>query len=322
MVRGYKVFSRDWKCRNKQYTCPGVFEETDGEISLCSYGMHFCKRLIDCFNYYTFSPDNKVAEVIAHGKIEEGENKCCTDKLEIVRELSWEEVLERVNLGDDNEGMSNIGHCNFGDNNVGCFNCGNKNTSNNNFGSKNTAFGNWGNRNSGQCNIGDKNTGERNQGDSNSGSYNCGHYNTGHGNAGHCNAGSFNVGHFNSGDWNMTDSSSGCFNTQEEKLIMFNRPSSWTREEWVLSQARSILMEMPMNRRMIIEDPHTSVEIWNDSLMGQKHTHLRLSTEKVPAEERMEWWRGLSEQDKHIIKSMPNFDAEIFMEITGIDVRE
>jgi len=32
------------------------------------------------------------------------------------------------------------------------------------------------------------------------------------------------------------------------------------------------------------------------------------------------WWRGLSGYEKSIIKAIPNFDKEIFKEITGIDV--
>jgi len=31
-----------------------------------------------------------------------------------------------------------------------------------------------------------------------------------------------------------------------------------------------------------------------------------------------EWWAKMSEEDKEIIKSIPNFDAGIFEEITGI----
>ena len=37
-VHGYKVFSPDWTCRDKQYTCPGKFEEK-GKLSLCNHGM-------------------------------------------------------------------------------------------------------------------------------------------------------------------------------------------------------------------------------------------------------------------------------------------
>lgn len=34
------------------------------------------------------------------------------------------------------------------------------------------------------------------------------------------------------------------------------------------------------------------------------------------------WWAGLSADDRNTIFSLPNFDAEIFKEITGIDVNE
>ena len=34
------------------------------------------------------------------------------------------------------------------------------------------------------------------------------------------------------------------------------------------------------------------------------------------------WWRGLDEEEKAIIKAIPNFDPAIFKRITGIDVEE
>lgn len=34
------------------------------------------------------------------------------------------------------------------------------------------------------------------------------------------------------------------------------------------------------------------------------------------------WWRGLNDNQKDIIKAIPNFDKAIFKEITGIDVDE
>ena len=86
IVNGYKVFNSDWTCRDKQYTCPGKFEE-DVDPDVCYRGIHFCKRAVDCFNYYKFDSDNHVAEVIAYGDVAEEGDKCCTNKLEIVRDL-------------------------------------------------------------------------------------------------------------------------------------------------------------------------------------------------------------------------------------------
>ena len=113
MIKGYKVFNPDWTCKGKQYTCPGTFEE-DVNPSVCNVGMHFCKNAADCFRYYDFDPNNHVAEVIAHGTVAEGEDKCATNKLEIVREIPWAEVLEIVNTGKACTGRCNSGNWNSG----------------------------------------------------------------------------------------------------------------------------------------------------------------------------------------------------------------
>lgn len=132
-VKGYKVFSPDWICRDKQYACPGKFEE-DVTLSVCNKGMHFCKKAADCFNYYSFDPNNKVAQVIAYGDIVEENNKCCTNKLEIVREIPWAELLELVNAGKGCTGIHNSGNWNSGDRNSGDWNSGNRNSGNLNSG--------------------------------------------------------------------------------------------------------------------------------------------------------------------------------------------
>lgn len=156
IVKGYKVFNSDWTCRDKQYTCPGTFEE-NVSLDICYQRMHFCRKAIDCFCYYTFDPSNHVAEVIAYGNIKERDNKCCTDKLKIVRELSWHEVLDVVNIGKNCTGMKNTGNRNSGNHNAGNWNSGSCNT--------------------GMYNSGDKNTGNRNSGCGNSGSWNSGDWN-------------------------------------------------------------------------------------------------------------------------------------------------
>lgn len=69
-MEGYKVFEPDWTCRGFQYEVGKTFEE-DVTPSCCNRGFHFCKELKDCFNYYPFNPDNKVAKVMALGEIDE-----------------------------------------------------------------------------------------------------------------------------------------------------------------------------------------------------------------------------------------------------------
>lgn len=64
-MEGYKVFEPDWTCRGFQYEVGKTFEE-DVTPSCCNRGFHFCKELKDCFNYYPFNPDNKVATICHH----------------------------------------------------------------------------------------------------------------------------------------------------------------------------------------------------------------------------------------------------------------
>lgn len=219
-VKGFKVFHSDWTCspngHTKQYTCPGKFEE-EGKLDVCSHGMHFCQNAADCFNYYSFNSENKVAEVIAYGNVKTAGDKLCTDKLEIVREIPWDEVLRIVNTG-----KNCTGRCNTGDYNTGNCNTGDMNT---------------GNSNTGNCNIGDRNTGDRNTGDWNTGNCNTGYYNTGYG----------NTGDYNTGDWNKSSFNAGCFNTEEQKIMLFNKPSDMTYREWMDSDARYLLNQIPKN---------------------------------------------------------------------------
>ena len=281
-VKGYKVFNPDWTCRGKQYSCPGTFEEFVSP-SVCNVGMHFCKNAADCFRYYDFNPNNHVAEVIAHGTVAEDDNKCATNKLEIVREIPWAEVLEIVNTG-----KTCTGRCNSG------------------------------NRNSGNWNSGDWNSGNRNSGDWNSGDRNSGDWNSGDWNSGNLNSGDWNSGNRNSGDWNATSFSNGCFNTVSPKIYMFNKPTDWTFEQWFNCRARRLLNE--------IDDCPLEYVYLSDMTDEEKAAHPEAETtggylrKRTTADNARKWWAGLSADDRNVILSLPNFDAAIFKEITGVDV--
>ena len=299
VVHGFKVFRSDWTCspngNTKQYTCPGKFEE-EGELVVCFHGMHFCQTAADCFNYYSFDSNNKVAEVIAYGEVQTEDDKSCTDKLEIVREIPWDEVLRIVNIG-----KNCTGRCNTGD-----WNTGNCNTGNCNTGNRNT-----GNRNTGDWNTGDRNTGNGNTGDGNTGDGNTGNRNTGNGNTGDS-----NTGDWNTGDWNKSSFNTGCFNTKEQKIRLFNKPSSMTYREWIDSDARYLLNQIPKN---VVEWVHKE-----DMTDTEKAAHPTYETTggyiKVLDESECGqlWWNALTDYQKNIIKGIPNFDADIFFQCTGI----
>ena len=223
MVKGYKVFRPDWTCdptgyNPKQYTCPGKFEE-EGELDVCGHGMHFCQTAADCFNYYSFNSENKVAEVIAYGEVLTEGDKSCTDKLEIVREIPWDEVLRIVNLGK---------------------NC------------------------TGRCNTGNRNT----------------------------------------GDWNKSSFNTGCFNTEEQKIMLFNKPSDMTYREWMNSDARYLLNRIPKNVvELVYEEDMTDEEKLANPTYETTGGYLKVLDESECGQL---WWDGLPDRQKNIIKAIPN----------------
>lgn len=97
-IKGYKVFNPDWTCRGFQYKVGETFTYNEN-IEMCGRGFHFCRKASDCFNYYEFNSRNKVAEVEAVGLTETQDNKSVTDKIRIVREIPWQELLTIVNEG-------------------------------------------------------------------------------------------------------------------------------------------------------------------------------------------------------------------------------
>ena len=244
VVHGFKVFRPDWTCdptgyNPKQYTCPGKFEE-EGELDVCGHGMHFCQTAADCFNYYSFNSENKVAEVIAYGEVRTDGDKSCTDKLEIVREIPWDEVLRIVNLGK---------------------NC------------------------TGRCNTGNRNTGNR-----------------------------------NTGDWNKSSFNTGCFNTEEQKIMLFNKPSNMTYSEWLDSDARYLLNQIPKDVvEWVYEEDMTDEEKAAHPTYETTGGYLKVLDESECGQL---WWGSLSDRRKEIIKAIPNFDAEIFFQCTGVRVDE
>ena len=281
-VRGFKVFNPDWTCRGFQYEVGKIFEE-DVEPSCCDRGFHFCENAADCFNYYSFNPDNKVAEVIAYGDIVRGDDKCCTNKIKIVREIPWQELLTIVNTG-----KSCTGLCNTGD---------------------------W---NTGNCNTGDWNTGNRNTGNWNTGNCNTGNWNTGNWNTGNRNTGDWNTGNRNTGNWNKSSFNTGCFNTEESTIMLFNKQSEWTYRDWLESNARYLLNQIQKDVvEWVYEEDMTDEEKVAYPSYKTTGGYLKILDESECAQI---WWNGLSEADRNKIKSIPNFDIEIFEQCTGIQI--
>jgi len=137
-MKAYKVFNPNWTCRDFKFEV-GKTYETEKEPKICSSGFHGCKKVADCFSYYDFDSKNKVAEVELFGTVFGKDNdKSCSNKIRIIREVSWGEMLTLANTGHRNTGHSNTGHSNTGDWNTGHRNTGDSNTGDWNTGDWNT----------------------------------------------------------------------------------------------------------------------------------------------------------------------------------------
>ena len=145
-----------------------------------------------------------------------------------------------------------------------------------------------------------------------------GRCNSGNWNSGDRNSGNCNSGNCNSGDWNATSFSNGCFNTVSPKIYMFNKPTDWTFEQWFNCRSRRLLNG--------IDDCPLEYVYLSDMTDEEKAAHPEAETtggylkERTTADNARKWWAGLSADNRKIILSLPNFDAAIFKEITGIDV--
>ena len=196
------------------------------------------------------------------------------------------------------------------DHNTGNRNAGNRNAGNRNTGSWNAGNRNTGHRNTGSWNTGDCNTGDWNTGHRNTGSWNTGDWNTGHRNTGHRNTGSWNTGDWNSGNYNT-----GFFNTKTPKKIkVFGKKCK--RKDWDKAEKPQCLFfrltiwisESEMSEHEKQDNPSFSHTGGYLKVFDYKEAFTKSVTKA-------------SKEERDMIRALPNFDADIFLEISGVDLR-
>jgi len=287
-MKAFKVFNPDWTCQGFQYEVGKTYSMKEEPI-FCGRGFHACKKVSDCFSYYSFDPKNKVAEVILSGIIigQDGD-KQVSNKIKIIKEITWEQMLVMANTGIGNSGYGNSGNINSGHNNSG-------------------------DRNSGDNNSGYGNSGDNNSGDDNSGYKNSGYKNSGDNNSGYKNSGYKNSGYKNSGDNNSGDRNSGDFNTTTPEIAnFFNKPCKL--KDWDNTKKPDFISNVNLNQWII----------WSDMSGDEKKENKDafVTDGYLKTISYKEAWKiafdSASKEDIKLLKTLPNFDADIFEEITGI----
>jgi hypothetical protein len=94
MIKGYKGFDKDLKCRNIQYEINKEYQQ-EGEIKTCQNGLHFCENPFDVFSHYPPS-DSRYCQVEGNGDIskDRDDTKIACSKLKIGAEIGLKGMIE------------------------------------------------------------------------------------------------------------------------------------------------------------------------------------------------------------------------------------
>lgn len=95
-IKGYKGFDRNLKCRGWQYRV-GETSTFNGKIKVGVSGLHFYESSTNVFEIYPPNGLGRYAETNSKGRTlyDNSYGAYCTDKLEVVEELSIEEMYKR-----------------------------------------------------------------------------------------------------------------------------------------------------------------------------------------------------------------------------------
>lgn len=170
-----------------------------------------------------------------------------------------------------------------------------------------TGYNNAGNLNTGNLNTGNHNTGHWNMGNWNTGSFNAGNHNTGHYNTGNRNTGNYNTGSHHVGWFNSVDA---------DQAYYFNKLGSV--EEWEAADKPDFIDEVNPTTWVFSREMTDKEKQYNPD---HEVTGGYLRQNDLNEE-----WRKAydlaTDEDKELLLALPNFDADVFEEITGIDVRD
>jgi hypothetical protein len=156
------------------------------------------------------------------------------------------------------------------------------------------------------------NTRIENSGDRNSGYWNSGNWNSGDRNSGDSNSGYRNSGNWNSGYGNSTNRSAGIFCSTEPTVRIFNKETGLKWENIDHPDFYEFYLTKWISGLEMTDEEKKAEP--NFSVMGG---YLKTFTWE---EAWANYWRDTDEEDRQKVLNLPNFDATIFKEITGIDV--
>ena len=235
-----KGFDKDLRCRGMQFEVGNEYKiENEGkELELCSNTVfHYCDSLQKVHEHYScFDETNRFCEIEVLGEEVTDGQKCGSDHIRIVREITGEELKQLKGLINGNTGLFNSGNMNSGNRNSGVFN---------------------------SCNY-----------------------------------------------------SNGVFcNKEDMDIRIFNMPSGMSMRDFYRSKYWDAICSVDFPLTEWVE--YTEEEKQADEKKALIGGYLKKNTYQYAC---ARWWEDMSEENREIIMAMPNFDAEVFKDITGIEV--
>ena len=97
-MKGYKMLNADMTAMYGSMTYEvGKTYELKEEIIPCKQGFHFCEELTDClYHYPNLDNSKRFFEIETGDNVIAKKDKCVTDEITLIRELSLEEVLQYI----------------------------------------------------------------------------------------------------------------------------------------------------------------------------------------------------------------------------------
>ena len=142
---------------------------------------------------------------------------------------------------------------------------------------------------------------------SNTGNWNTGDWNTGNSNTGNWNTGDSNTGNWNTGDWNT-----GNLNTDTPQYRIFNKETDIKREDIAFPDYFYFNMTEWINESIMTDEEKEDNPTYKTTGGYLKKYDYKEAWRKS--------WENADIEDRKKTLELPNWNNEIFKEISGIDV--
>jgi hypothetical protein len=223
--------------------------------------------------------------------------------------------METTRKGNCSTGNHSTGYWSTGDCSTGHCSTGNHSTGNHSTGNHSTGNHSTGYQSTGNCSTGNHSTGYRSTGNWSTGKWSTGNCSTGDCSTGHCSTGNHSTGKWSTGNWStghfctLDGFGFGAFNKQIKKS--FKKSLRIWEEAPKPNCLYFYLTEWVSNKDM------TDFEKIENPSYLETGGFLKVYDYKQAFSKSV---LNATKEDRDLIRALPNFNNDIFLEISGVDL--